>query len=250
MAYNLMLFPIQNISSVIAWALFPSFARIQNDDARFRSAYTRSCMLIGLITFPVMAGIGVIADPFIRTLLGPKWIPVIPVFQILVPVGVVQSIQTTVGQIYLSKGRTDWMFRWGIVSTICLVTSFVVGVRWGIMIVAASYAIVYGSVVAYAGFAIPFRLIGLTRVRDFAAALAPQIGITLIMASACAMLLFVTGTLAAPVRLVLSVSLGIAVYVGLMMLLKPPVIRELAAVIDQIGHARLSPLVRKYMNAG
>jgi hypothetical protein len=100
------------------------------------------------------------------------------------------------------------MFRWGIVSTICLVTSFVVGVRWAMMGVAACYAIVYDSVVAYAGFAIPFRLIGL-RVRDFAAALAPQIGITLIMAGACAMLLFVTGTLAAPVRLVLFVSLGL-----------------------------------------
>jgi PST family polysaccharide transporter len=247
MAYNLMLFPIQNISSVIAWALFPSFARIQDDDARFRSAYTRSCMLIGFLTFPVMAGIGVVADPFIRTLLGPKWIPVIPVFQILVPVGVVQSIQTTVGQIYLSKGRTDWMFRWGIVATTCLVLSFIVGVRWGITGVAASYAIMYGSVVAYAGFAIPFQLIGL-RVRDFAAALAPQIGITLIMAGACAMLLFVTGSLSAPARLVLSVSLGGVVYVSLMVLLKPPVVRELAAVIDHLGHARLSQFVRKYIH--
>jgi O-antigen/teichoic acid export membrane protein len=196
-----------------------------------------------------MAGIGVIADPFIRTLLGPKWIPVIPVFQILVPVGFVQSIQTTVGQIYLSKGRTDWMFRWGIVSTICLVISFVIGVQWGIIGVAASYAIMYGSVIAYAGFAIPFRLIGL-RVRDFAAALAPQIGITIVMAAACATLLFATGTLAAPVRLVLSVSLGIAVYVGLMLSLKPPVIRELATVIDQFGHTRLSQLVRKCIPVG
>jgi hypothetical protein len=40
------------------------------------------------------------------------------------------------------------------------------------------------------------------------------------------------------------------VHVGLMIFLKPPVIRELAAVVDQLGHAGLSQLVRKCINGG
>ncbi len=113
MAYNMMLFPIQNISAVIAQVLFPGFSRIQDDDERFRSAYLRSCMLIALITFPVIAGLGVVAGPLVRAMLGAKWVSIIPLFQILVPVGLIQSVQTTIGQIFTAKGRTDWMFRWG-----------------------------------------------------------------------------------------------------------------------------------------
>ena len=35
MAYNLMLTPIQNISSVVGQATFPAFARIQDNEERF-----------------------------------------------------------------------------------------------------------------------------------------------------------------------------------------------------------------------
>ena len=106
MAYTLMLYPIQNISSMISQVLLPAFSAIQSDDERLRSAYVRSCMLIGLVTFPLMAGLAVVADPFVRVVLGTKWIPAIRVFQILAPVGLIQSIQTTGGSIFVAKGRS------------------------------------------------------------------------------------------------------------------------------------------------
>ena len=184
MAYNLFLFPIQNISSVLAQVLNPSFAKIQFDNARFRSAYVRSCMLIGLITFPIMAGLGVIVNPFIYTVMGPKWAPVIPLLTILVPVGFCQSIQGTVGQIYVAKGRTDWMFRWGLSAAIVFVIAFVIGVRWGTIGVAAAYAITYFVFILYPGFWLAFKLIDLS-VAEFARRLFPQIAISLAMAGIC-----------------------------------------------------------------
>ena len=92
MAYNLMLTPISNISSMIAQITFPAFARIQADNDRFRSAYVRQSMMIGLLTFPMMAGMGVLADPLIRAVLGTKWVGAILIFKILAPVGLVQSV--------------------------------------------------------------------------------------------------------------------------------------------------------------
>ncbi len=184
MAYNLMLTPIQNISSVIASVLFPAFARIQHDNERFRGAYVRACMLTALITFPVMAGLGVVADPLIRAVLGTKWIPTIPIFQILSVVGMLQSVQTTVGIIYQAKGRTDWMFRWSLFTLGACVLAFVAGVRYGSIGVAVAYALANWGILAIPCFAVPFRLIGL-RLRDFAAALAPQFLVTVAMAVCC-----------------------------------------------------------------
>ncbi len=244
MAYNLMLFPIQNISAVIAQVLFPGFARIQDDDVRFRSAYTRSCMLIGLITFPTIAGLAVVANPLVRAILGPKWLPVIPLFQILAPVGLIQSVQTTIGQIFTAKGRTDWMFRWGLVQTGCLVLSFLIGVHWGVMGVASAYAITYAVAIAYPGFAVPFRLIGL-RFRDFARALLPQLGITATMVAGCAVLLHFIRTIPAAAQLAASVSLGAILYLGLMLWLQPRVVHVFLEVADHTNFSRLTTSLRR-----
>ena len=92
MAYNLMLYPIQAINSIVGRVLFPAFSRIQADRPRLQQAYLRAVSTIGAIAFPIMLGLMVTADSFILTLFGVKWQPVIPLFLILAPVGLVQSV--------------------------------------------------------------------------------------------------------------------------------------------------------------
>jgi O-antigen/teichoic acid export membrane protein len=237
MAYNLMLTPIQNISSVIAQATFPAFARIQDDDERFRLAYTRSCMLIGLISFPVLAGMGIVADPMIRTVLGGKWLGAIRVFQILAPVGLAQSIYTTIGQIYMAKGRTDWLFRWGIVQTIVLVGSFLIGIHWGIMGVAIAYCIAFLCITMPPGFMIAFRLIGL-KLSEFALALLPQLVITGGMTLLCGLwlkFLPMIGIRAPWILLTSSVVLGATFYVLAFLITWPKVMQHLETALLSSG---------------
>ncbi len=242
MAYNLMLTPIQNISSVIAQVTFPAFARIQDDNARFRSAYVRSCMLIGLITFPVMAGLGVIADPLIRTVLGVKWVGAIKVFQILAAVGLVQSVQTTVGAIYKAKSRTDWQFWFGIVSCCVLVVSFLIGVRFGIVGVASAYSISFLGILMIPGFVVPFRAIGL-KLSEFASALLPQVLITAAMALSCFLwlrFLPAIGIETPWILLISTILLGVAVYVTAMLMIWPKVMQDLEAAMHTAGRSRVA----------
>ena len=121
LAYRMMLYPIETISQTLGRTLFPAFSKMQGDYARFRMAYLRSCAAIAFFTFPLMIGALILADELIRVLLGPKWAPTIPLFQILALVGMVQSISTTVGQIYVATGRTDLMLRWGTVFALLIV---------------------------------------------------------------------------------------------------------------------------------
>ena len=252
MAYNLMLIPIQNISSVIAQATFPAFARIQNDHERFRQAYTRSCMLIGLISFPVMAGLGVIADPMIRTILGAKWVGAIRIFQVLAPVGLVQSVQTTVGSIYQAKGRTDWAFRFSILSTCILVLSFLIGIRFGIFGVAVAYCISYLGITMIPGFMVPFHLIGL-KLSDFARALSPQILITATMALVCWLwlrLLPALGINAPWILLTSTVIVGGAVYVVAMITLWPRVMQHLEAALSGADRPAIAQILARTKTIG
>ena len=131
LAYNIMLFPVQGIAQMLTQVMFPAFSEIQHDNERFRRVYLRTCSSIALITFPLMAGAAILAEPLIRTFYGPRWVNVIPVLTILAPVGLVQSIVTTSGVIYAAKGRTDLMFKVGGTASVLYVISFFVGLPWG-----------------------------------------------------------------------------------------------------------------------
>jgi len=161
LAYRLMLYPLQSVSSVIGRVLFPIFSQIQNDNERFRKVYLKICFSIALITFPMMTGLWIVSDSFIHSIFGEKWHTVIPLLLILAPVGMAQSVGTTVGLIYTAKGKTDWMLWWSIASGTFATICFIVGVRWGIIGVAWAYCFASLIVFAYPSFAIPFRLIEL-----------------------------------------------------------------------------------------
>ncbi|MDJ0674819.1 MAG: MOP flippase family protein [Calothrix sp. MO_167.B42] len=169
LAYRLMLYPLQNISAVLSRVMFPVFSQVQNDNDRFSRAYLKVVATIALVTFPMMIGLWAVSEPFILTFFGSQWQPVIILLMILAPLGMVQSIGTTVGTIYTSKGRTDWMLRWGICAGILATIAIMLGLQWGIVGVATAYATA-SATLTYPSFAIPFRLIDL-RVRDLIAVL-------------------------------------------------------------------------------
>jgi O-antigen/teichoic acid export membrane protein len=159
-SYNVMLYPVQSIAQSLGRVLFPALSTMQADHARFRQAYLRSSAAIAFVTFPLMAGATILAPELIAVLLGPRWAPTVPVFRILAPVGMLQSLTTITGQIYVAKGETGAMFWWGALFSSILVLGFVAGLPWGIVGVAAVYAALT-CLLLIPMLAIPFRLIGL-----------------------------------------------------------------------------------------
>jgi PST family polysaccharide transporter len=169
MAYRIMFYPIQTISAVIGRVMFPVYSQIQEDEARFRRIYLKVIGAIGLITFPMMMGVWGLAQTLVLTLFGSQWKPVILLLMILAPVGLIQSIVTTVGTIYQAKGRTDWMFRLGVATGLIAVLAFVIGLQWGIVGVAGAYTIAT-ILCLYPNFTVPFKLINL-KMQDLGATL-------------------------------------------------------------------------------
>ena len=140
--------------------MFPAFSAIQKDVERVREMYLKSISVISLLTFPLMLGLLVLSQSFVLALFGDKWATMIPIFQVFSLLAVIQSIGTTVGWIYQSQGRTDIMFRWGLVSGSIFIISFVVGLQWGALGVAVAYTVA-NFLLWYPSWAIPARLIQL-----------------------------------------------------------------------------------------
>lgn len=158
-AYTTMLLPISQVTNVLSRVMFPALSKVQHDKARVKRIYLRSIAMIALLSFPMMMGLFVLAEPFILTVYGSKWERVISVIQILSLVGMVQSIVATVGWIYQSQGRTDWMFKWGLLVGSLGVLSFIFGIILGtVEAVALAYAAV-NLLLLYWNFSIPGKLI-------------------------------------------------------------------------------------------
>jgi PST family polysaccharide transporter len=231
MAYRLMLWPLQNISQVVGRVLFPALARLQADQNRLADAYIHATVAITFITAPLMFGFFVLHRPFVTVALGDRWLPVANVLAWLVPVGLLQSIGTTVGILYLATGRTDVMFKWGIGAGLLVIPAFYIGLQWGIVGVAIAYAIV-SLLLFWPSLAIPFRWVGL-KVSDVLLRLIPSIATAAIMAGVIEVL-----AVAWPansnnqlLRLILLVVVGVVTYVGLSMLTQRALLKDVIRVV-------------------
>jgi len=160
-AYNLMLLPVGLVAAVTSRVMYPVLSKLQEDRDRVKRVYLRAVGLIGFATFPAMIGLLVVAQPFIRTVYGPQWEPVVPILQILCIPSLLQCISRTTGWIYQSQGRTDWMLRWGVVTTSVVIASFFIGLPWGVKGVAVSYACA-NIILTYPSYTISGRLIGVS----------------------------------------------------------------------------------------
>jgi PST family polysaccharide transporter len=250
LAYNLMLYPLQNVTAVLGRVLFPALAQVQDDHPRFRRGYLQTSVVIATITFPAMLGLMAVAGPLVEVFLGSKWTPVALLLVILAPVGLVQSIGSTVGSIYTAKGRTALMFRVGLAAAVLVVASFVVGLRWGIVGVATSYAIV-SLAIALPVLGIATRLVELP-VSTVLKTLAPVLGFALLMLVPVALLrLGLEKVAALPALMVLAptVALGVIVYATSLLYWRPAFLLELLKTVGSALPARLAAVVERFVAA-
>ncbi len=175
LAYRIMVYPIQNISGIINKVMFPVLSKVQDDNRLIGKAYLQIAATVSLITFPLMLGVMALAGPFVNVVLGEKWIPVITLLVILAPVGLLQSINSTVGAIFLIKDKTEALLLWGVLSAAVVIGAFAFSLQYGIKGMAWAY-LATSIVLFIPSLAIPMRFIELPVRKVLLATLKPLLG--------------------------------------------------------------------------
>jgi PST family polysaccharide transporter len=141
-AYRLLLFPITQLHGPIGRVLVPLLSRIQAEPNKYRSTYTEAVSLIMIATQPGILFAIVCAPQLFGLLFGDQWIPAAPIFQWLGIAALHQVMTSTTGWLFLSQGRGSDLFKLGSYGAVATVASFVIGLPWGAVGVAASYTVV------------------------------------------------------------------------------------------------------------
>ncbi len=139
-AYRLFLTPLTQAVSPVASIAVPALSRLTESPERYRSAYKRIVQPLLLVLVPGVV-LGLVYAEEVIALLGDKWTPAAPIFRWLLLVGLVQPFTNAVSWIMFSHGRGREILTLGTVGAIVKVLSFLVGLPWGPVGVAMSYAV-------------------------------------------------------------------------------------------------------------
>jgi PST family polysaccharide transporter len=231
-AYKIMLFPLQNLTFVANRALYPLMSSRQDETQAMASLYFKSVAVIGFFTAPLMMSCYVLRDTLIAVLMGEQWRQAAEVLRWLAPTGYIQSIVSTTGTVSLARGRADILFRIGLLGTTLYLASFFVGIRWGVVGVAACY------LVSNILIAVPALWVALRQLDASLVALARELWTSgmaaCIMGSLLTMLLQVPAIAAAPAWLVLGALslIGGCIYLVAMAVISPTRLRMVLSLLS------------------
>jgi O-antigen/teichoic acid export membrane protein len=133
--------PVSSIYGAIGVVSYPVLSELQNDQAKLKEGYKSMIRMIAFILFPIMAILAAISEAMIHVVLTNKWLPSVPILQILCIIGAFYPLHAINLDIIKVKGRSDLFLKLEIVKQILNITMIVICYRWGIM------GLVWGSVV-------------------------------------------------------------------------------------------------------
>jgi teichuronic acid exporter len=161
-ANSLMMLPVGNVSGALNKVVFPLFAKVQDDIPALRAAYKKIMLVVLFVITPIIVLMALLADQLVVFLFTEKWLPIVPIFQIICFSGILYPLHLYNLLILQVKGRSDLFLRLEIVKKVILVAIIVISIFYGFTALLVGYVI--ASIVAlfintyYAGSMIDYTM--------------------------------------------------------------------------------------------
>lgn len=127
-----------NINTSISSVLFPAISKCQNDLSQVKSMTRRAVKMSSFIMWPLMIGLGVIAEPLVSLMLTDKWLPCVPYLQIACFNFAFWPIHTANLEALKAIGRTDIFLRLEILKKGIGLLLLIATMNYGVMMIALS----------------------------------------------------------------------------------------------------------------
>jgi O-antigen/teichoic acid export membrane protein len=131
--------PVISTVQAVQGVTFPALSQLKDNDEKFTAGYLRIVELLSFVLFPVMLCMIVVADDMFMLLLGEKWMPTVPFFEILALSGLFYPLGVVAYNVLKSRSDGSVIVRLEIVKrliqTIILAVTIPFGVEavaWGI----------------------------------------------------------------------------------------------------------------------
>ncbi len=132
--------PSNHLTWMVGRVTFPVFSTIQDDPARLKRGLKKALTTLVLVNFPLMIELLVTARPLVLVLLTEKWAPCIPYLRLLCIVCLLFPLNWINMNVLFAMGRSDLCLRLEVIKKVLIVINIAVTWRWGIE------ALIYGQI--------------------------------------------------------------------------------------------------------
>jgi len=222
--------PNNTIMSAIQSVVFPTMANIgENDPEALKKVMRKTIRVASFVILPVMLGLIAVAEPLIQTLIGAKWLPIVPYLQILSVGYIFIGMTLFYNNILFVKGFSSTFLYFNILYRVLILISIVITMYQGIIAMVVAWdmvAIVYAILMMfYVGRKICYTF--LEQIKD----IMPYFILALTMgAGVFSFTLFIHNTL---ILLLLQLIVGASFYLGATYLLGSKVFREAIEMVKK-----------------
>ncbi|HFG0082186.1 TPA: lipopolysaccharide biosynthesis protein [Escherichia coli] len=124
--------PATTMTAIIQRVTYPMLSSIQNDENRLNAAYLLTLRLSAVVIFPILFGLGTVADPLIPELLGIEWKPAALLASILA-IGFLLYPIHAINLNYLQvKGRSDLFLKLEVIKKVIITIILIITIPYGI----------------------------------------------------------------------------------------------------------------------
>jgi O-antigen/teichoic acid export membrane protein len=107
LAYEISHLPTTELSAPVNRAVYPGYAKVASDEARLTGQFLDVLGFTALLTAPIAVGIAALAPLLVPLLLGDAWRAAVPLVEILALSGLLVSLRTNAGYVFLALGRSE-----------------------------------------------------------------------------------------------------------------------------------------------
>lgn len=216
--------PVTSSVQAIQGVTYPALSAMADDSVKLREGYLRIVRMLAFVLFPAMLGLVAIADDMFMLLLGPKWMPTVPYFEILSLSGLVYPIAAVSYNILKTKSDGRVIVWLEVVKRVVMTALLaytiprgVESVAWGMTAMATvEFLLNTGTAMRY---------VGITW-RSISGALLPSLLLAAVMFGALYLLSPYLVGMGLLLRLIVAIVVAIVIYIGLAVLFRLRALRE------------------------
>jgi PST family polysaccharide transporter len=229
-AWTLASAPVDKMAKLVLRVMPSYFAAAQNQTAALRAYLLILAEVVSVVVLPMSVGLAIVADQFLRVVLGIKWIPALGPLRILLCYAAIRSLTNILGPLLNAKQQTGFTMWTNIAAAVYFPIGFLIGARWGTNGIASVWVALY-PLLAIPLFRHTFRAIELPWI-EFLRALWPAFSCGVLMAAALLVAReFLPLGWPELAKLISEIVIGIAVYTCSLLLLHPRNIRKMYHIV-------------------
>jgi O-antigen/teichoic acid export membrane protein len=225
-AYRIYLIMTQLLIGIVSQVAMPIFSRLQHELEKLRNAFYTFTELTSFAAFPIFIGVAVLAPELVKFLFGEKWLPSVPVMQILAFIGIQHVISYFYATVLMAMGKPSWQLKMNLFDATANFIGFYLVVRWGIVAVAAAY-VIRGFLTIPINYWLAHRAIDLNLATYLQKLTAPVVGSLVMAICVWQTANFFVNITSLPILLAICILLGFGVYTLISLIIAPKIFQQL-----------------------